>query len=49
MRETWVWHPDVPPLYAGSELGGLVRRETSGGKVELLDFGSGAAPVIQRP
>ena len=49
VKETWVWHPDVPPLHAGSELGGLVRRETSRGKVELLDFGAGAAPAIKRP
>jgi len=48
-RETWAWHPDVPPLYAGGELGGLVRRETARGKVELLDFGSGAKPAVQRP
>ena len=47
--ETWAWHPDVPPLYAGGELGGLVRRETSRGKVELLDFGTGAKPAVRRP
>ena len=49
MNETWAWHPDVPPLYAGGELGGLVRRETSRVKVELLDFGAGAKPAVQRP
>jgi hypothetical protein len=48
-RETWVWHPDVPPLYAGAPEGGLVRRETARGKVELLDFGAGAKPAVQRP
>ena len=49
VKETWVWHPDVPPLYAGGELGGLVRRETSRGKVELLDFGADAKPRVSRP
>ncbi|HEX7900328.1 MAG TPA: hypothetical protein VF950_21350 [Planctomycetota bacterium] len=49
VKETWVWHADVPPLYAGGELGGLVRRETSRGKVELLDFGAAAKPAVQRP
>jgi hypothetical protein len=49
VKETWAWHPDVPPLYAGSEQGGLVRRESSQGRVELLDFGAGAKPVVLRP
>jgi len=49
VKETWAWHPDVPPLYAGGELGGLVRRETSRGKVELLDFGADAKPRVARP
>lgn len=48
-RETWLWHPEVPPLYAGSDLGGLVRRESDQGRVELLDFGAGAKPAVARP
>lgn len=48
-RETWIWHPDVPPLYAGSPLGGLVRRESAEGLVELLDFGADAKPQVRRP
>lgn len=48
-RETWLWHPDVPPLYAAGERGGLVRRETAAGKVELLDFGAGHKPAVDRP
>ena len=48
-RETWLWHPDVPPIYAGSPHGGLVRRESPEGRVELLDFGAGAKPKVVRP
>lgn len=47
-EEIWIWHPEVPPLYAGGEDGGLVRRESGGRKTELLDFGAGAAPRVKR-
>jgi hypothetical protein len=48
-EETWLWHPDVPPIYAASELGGLVGRVASAGKVVLLVFGAGARPAVERP
>ena len=48
-EETWWWHPEVPPLYAGGELGGLLRRMSAAGTVELLDFGAGAKPAVERP
>ena len=48
-EDLWLWHPDVPPLHAGSELGGLVRRTSPAGRVELLDFGRDATPRVSRP
>lgn len=48
-EETWWWHPDVPPLYAGGEQGGLLRRSSAAGTVDLLDFGAGAKPAVERP
>lgn len=48
-EETWWWHPDVPPLYAGGEEGGLLRKVSSAGTIELLDFGAGAKPAVDRP
>lgn len=41
-----VWSPAVPPLYAGSVHGGLVRRGTA---VELLKFGADARPSLEIP
>ncbi len=41
-----LWHPDVPPVYAGSDAGGLVRRQAGDEDVELLDFGSDAKRVV---
>ena len=42
---TW-WHPDVPPLLAGSPEGGLVRRRAKGASIELLGFGTDAKPLV---
>lgn len=49
VEEVSLWHPDVPPLYAGSEAGGLVRRRSGARQVELLDFGTGAEPLLEVP
>ncbi len=46
VEEVSLWHPDVPPVYAGSDLGGLVRRRSGARAVELLDFGGDAKPLI---
>ncbi|MBI3855526.1 MAG: hypothetical protein HY293_07520 [Planctomycetes bacterium] len=48
-REVTLWHPDVPPIYAGSEGGGLVRRESGGSKVELTAFGADAKALLEPP
>ncbi len=48
-EETALWHPDVPPVRAGSGKGGLVRRKSPEADVELLDFGKDARPVVDRP
>jgi hypothetical protein len=48
-EERWDWSAEVPPLYAGSAHGGLVRREGKGHVVELLRFGSDARPCLARP
>jgi hypothetical protein len=49
LSELWDWSAEVPPLYAGSAHGGLVRREGKGLVVELLRFGSDARPSLARP
>ena len=49
VEEVSLWHPDVPPLYAGSDAGGLVRRQSGPRRVELLDFGTGAKPLLEVP
>ena len=46
-EEITLWHPDVPPIYAGSESGGLVRRKTGKSTVSLTGFGSDAKPLIE--
>ena len=46
VEETTWWHPDVPPLYAGSADGGLVRRRFRGASIDLLDFGTDAKPLV---
>ncbi len=48
-EEISLWHPDVPPVYAGGDLGGLVRRRSGPREVELLDFGAGARPLLEIP
>lgn len=49
VEEESLWHPEVPPLYAGSEAGGLLRRRSGARQVELLDFGTGARPLLEIP
>jgi len=46
-EQVWLWHPDVPRLYAGSEHGGLVSRKGSGEEVMLRAFGSDAKPLLE--
>jgi hypothetical protein len=48
-REVTLWHKDVPPVYAGSEAGGLVRRQTAASTVELSGFGADARPLLDLP
>jgi len=48
-EEHSLWHPEVPPIRAGSEAGGLVRRKSPKVDLELLDFGKDAKPVVERP
>lgn len=47
-EQTW-WSKSVPPLYSGSEEGGLVRKVAPGLTVDLTAFGDGAKPVIEIP
>jgi len=46
-QEISLWHPEVPPLYAGSPDGGLVRRTSGSSKVELVAFGTDARPLLK--
>jgi hypothetical protein len=48
-REVTLWHKDVPPIYAGSEAGGLVRRQTAASTIELSGFGADARALIALP
>ena len=48
-RDVTLWHPEVPPLYAGSSDGGLVKRMSGATKVELVAFGSDAKPLLVLP
>jgi hypothetical protein len=48
-QEITLWHPDVPPVYAGNESGGLVRRQTTGSTLELVGFGTDARPLLTLP
>jgi hypothetical protein len=41
-----LWHPEVPSIYEGSELGGLVRRKSAARTIELLAFGTDARPIV---
>jgi len=48
-REVTLWHKDVPPVYAGSEDGGLVKKATSTSTVVLVGFGADAKPLLDLP
>ena len=45
-EEVTLWHPDVPPLYAGTADGGLVGRRPG---VQLEAFGADAKPLVALP
>jgi hypothetical protein len=47
--EITLWHKDVPPIYAGTDQGGLVRRQNGSAKVELTGFGADARPLLDIP
>ena len=49
IQEVSLWHPNVPPIYAGTGDGGLVRRKTGETVVELVDFGTDARPLLALP
>lgn len=48
-REVTLWNKDVPPVYAGSEDGGLVKRATATSTVVLVGFGTDAKPLLELP
>ena len=48
-REVTLWNKDVPPVYAGSEDGGLVKRATATSTVILTGFGTDAKPLLDLP
>ncbi len=48
-EETTWWHKDVPPLYAGTDAGGLLRRRTGASTIELTGFGTDARPLLEVP
>src|SRR6185436_14039600 len=48
-REVTLWNKDVPPVYAGSEDGGLVKRTTATSTVILVGFGTDAKPLLDLP
>jgi hypothetical protein len=48
-EETTWWSKDVPPIYAGTDAGGLVRRRTGTSTVELTGFGNDARPLLEIP
>ena len=49
LEEETAWSPKVPPLYAGSPAGGLVRKRARGLKVDLVDFGTDAISLVEIP
>ncbi|HZE95526.1 MAG TPA: hypothetical protein VE981_00720 [Planctomycetota bacterium] len=49
VQEVTLWDKSVPPLYAGSPDGGLVRRKSGKVLIELVDFGTDARPSLQIP
>ena len=48
-RDVTLWNKDVPPVYAGSEDGGLVRRTAASSTVVLTGYGSDAKPLLDLP
>lgn len=48
-QEVTLWHPDVPPLYAGSPDGGLVQRMSGAVQTRLIAFGTDALPALKLP
>ena len=48
-RDVTLWNKEVPPVYAGSEDGGLVRRTTATSTVILVGFGTDAKPLLDLP
>jgi hypothetical protein len=48
-RDVTLWNKDVPPVYAGSEDGGLVRRTTATSTVILVGYGTDAKPLLELP
>jgi hypothetical protein len=48
-QEVTLWHKDVPAVYAGTDAGGLVRRQLGSVKVELIGFGDDARPQLEIP
>ncbi|MBI2931900.1 MAG: hypothetical protein HYY16_09630 [Planctomycetes bacterium] len=48
-QEEHVWSPDAPVLYAASEHGGLVRRQTAREKISLIEFGGDYKACIEAP
>lgn len=49
VEEEWLWHPEVPPVYAGGPRGGLVRYRGPQGGVELEAWGADARPHLELP
>ncbi len=47
--EEWGWSKEVPPLFDGSEDGGLVRKRIETQTVELLEVGDGHKPLVEIP
>lgn len=48
-RDVTLWSKEVPPVYAGSEDGGLVRRTTATSTVILVGYGTDAKPLLDPP
>lgn len=49
VEEEWLWHPEVPPVYAAGPRGGLVRYRGPRGTVELEAWGGDARPLLEIP
>jgi hypothetical protein len=49
IREVTLWHKDVPPVYAGSDAGGLIRKTTATSTVDLTGFGTDAKALLEVP